>query len=91
MRADEIVTIHGKDLIGREIITMAIGSYPGGVAKVTDIHPDPAAPEIPIQVIHRDAGTMGIFEWEDVTLIGPAVKPVGHNRHGYGSSPFEWL
>lgn len=66
----------GKRLVGRLVETPAVGSYPGGTARVVELHPDPAAPEIVFNV-HNDAWTdasfgshiIGIFEDEEVTLL----------------------
>jgi len=75
MQADKMVAKHGSSLIGRTLITSAMGDYPGGLAKVTQINPDPAAPEISIQVEHPSFGSIGIFEnelvWWSLTDLPP--------------------
>jgi hypothetical protein len=73
--AKALVKNMGKRLIGRTVVTHRMGSYPGGYAKVVEIHPDPAAPEISFNVKHNDwkdedgNSIMGIFEYEDVELL----------------------
>lgn len=74
MRARDLVDAHGLDLISKSVITEAIGGWPGGVATVTEIQPDPAAPEIVFQVRSDEHGEMGVFDHEMVTLVEPAAK-----------------
>ena len=65
--AKDLVRKMGKKLIGRKVITPPMGSYPGGLAQVIEIHPDPAAPEIVFNVENPagrdDNGThvIGVF------------------------------
>lgn len=74
MKAEELVAVIGHRLIGRTVLTPALGCYPGGHAQVVELHPDPGAPEIVFNVEHPswkdDEGNsiMGIFEYEDVEL-----------------------
>lgn len=56
------------DLIGRSINTESIGDYPGGVAVVTELFPDRAAPEIVFQVKHPTFGEIGVFAQEEVSF-----------------------
>lgn len=75
MNAKELVGEMGCRLIGRTVLTPAMGEYPGGLAKVVELHPDPGAPEIVFNVAHptwkddEDNNIMGVFEYEDVELI----------------------
>lgn len=75
MFAKNLVKKMGKDLVGKTILTPAMGDYPGGYAKVVEIHPDPGAPEIVCNVEHpiwkddEDNNIMGIFENENVSLL----------------------
>ena len=46
VKAGRLVLAQGQRLIGKEIDTPRLGDYPGGVAVVTEIAPDPAAPDI---------------------------------------------
>lgn len=76
MNAEVLVELMGQRLIGRTVLTEAIGIYPGGPAKVTEIAPDPeGAPDIVMQVEHptwRDEegnGSMGIFHYEEIAEI----------------------
>lgn len=72
--AKALVKAMGKRLIGRWVDTPAMGSYPGGCARVVEIHPDPAAPEIVFNVENTawtdDNGghIIGVFGYEDVEL-----------------------
>lgn len=66
--ASELVADFGDMLIGRFINTPAMGAYPGGVARVTELLPDPDAPEIVLQVEHPTFGSIGVFEDEIVSL-----------------------
>ena len=50
MKASAMVRKYGKQLIGMKISTVAMGEYPGGVATVVGIKPDPGAPEIVMDV-----------------------------------------
>jgi len=70
MKASRMVRdIDSSILIGAEIVTQPFGEYPGGIAKIIALHPDPTAPEIPIQVKHPSFGEIGIFEHEQVYLV----------------------
>lgn len=75
MRADQLVKKYGKKLVGREVDTPAMGEYPGGIATVSQVKHDKSAPEISFLVIHptwtneEGNGEMGIFEYEECTLI----------------------
>ncbi len=71
MTAAEFVTMHGTAPIGRRINTEAWGFYPGGVATVIEVVPDPNAPEIVLQVRHPGFGEIGIFEHEEVSFAEP--------------------
>lgn len=70
MTAKQLIDIHGTSLIGQRIETEAIGEYPGGIAIVTELAPDPQAPEIVFTVQHPSYGDIGVFDWELVTLVG---------------------
>ncbi len=69
MTAKQLTIIHGPSLIGRRVETEAIGEYPGGIATVTELAPDPEAPEIDFKVRHHNYGEIGVFEWERVALV----------------------
>lgn len=76
LNARDAVDLLGTSLIGRFITTEAVGSYPGGRAKVVELEPDAAAREIVMNVRHpswrhdkgRGSDIIGIFEWEDIRL-----------------------
>lgn len=63
-----LVKLHGKSLIGKQVWTPPMGDYPGGIAVVTEIQPDPTAPDIVFQVEHPTVGSMGVFYNERVRL-----------------------
>lgn len=73
--AGALADAFGVELVGSEVITPAMGAYPGGLAKVIKVHHDPNAPEIVFMVRHptwKDevfGPDMGIFEYEEVELI----------------------
>jgi hypothetical protein len=64
-----LLSAMGQRLLGREVATLAIGDWPGGVARVTELRPDPAAPEIVFNVQRQDGRTVGVFGDELVRLI----------------------
>lgn len=75
MIAEEARDLFGESLIGANIETSSMGSYPGGVARVLQINPAP--PDIVLQVYNEafkdpakeEDGEIGIFDYEAVTLI----------------------
>ena len=77
MTAAELVQLHGAALVGRIVNTVAMGEWPGGLAKVTEVAHDPGAPEISFLVRHEDPQVhididvvdMGVFEYEEVELM----------------------
>lgn len=66
--AQKLVKTHGRALVGQKVITPAMGDYPGGRAIVTELAPDPGAPEIVFTVKHPTVGEMGVFDYERVRL-----------------------
>ncbi len=73
MTAKQLIDIHGASLVGQRVETEAIGEYPGGIATVTELAPDPQAPEIVFNVRHPAYGEIGVFDWELVALVGTAA------------------
>ena len=78
MNAKDLVDLMGQRLIGRTVLTEAIGIYPGGPARVTEIAPDPADPSIVMQVEHptwreddgdNERGSIGVFSYEELELL----------------------
>lgn len=69
--ARELVECFGEELIGRRIMTPKCGSYPGGIATVVSIYPDPEAPDIVCEVENEhwidDDGInrIGILDYEE--------------------------
>jgi hypothetical protein len=74
MTAKKLV-IKNPILIGRHICTQAFGHYPGGVAEIIAVEPDPACPEIVLQVKHPTFGEIGVFDFEEVALWESTQDP----------------
>ena len=69
MSALDLINTHAADkLIGRYVLTERIGDWPGGLALVVGVTPDPDAPEI-VLYVQQKGETMGIFENEQIILI----------------------
>ena len=73
MKAYQLVKSLGKELVGQKVVTEPYGEYPGGIATVTEIAPDTAAPEIVFQVNLPSWGEIGVFYHEDVAVFSPEV------------------
>ena len=69
MKAHQLVQKLGNKLLGQKVNTPALGDYPGGVATVTQLAPDEAAPEIVFQVNLPYWGEIGVFGHENVSLL----------------------
>ena len=75
MNAFQLMEWKEKDLIGMKVKTDPMGTYPGGVAMVTELRPDPEAPDIAFNVYNEawtdDEGghEIGIFIYEEVDLV----------------------
>lgn len=82
MNAEKLVKRMGESLIGRVVFTEEVGEYPGGLAKVVEIHPDPGAPEIVFNVQNSewaddDGGNIiGVFADEEVELISQMKEEI---------------
>jgi len=72
--AGEMVEKYGKDLIGKTVLTAPMGEYPGGLAIVTEIEPDENNTEIALNVNHPVFESMGIFYYEEMTVLPSHVK-----------------
>jgi len=74
MKAKELVELLGEELVGRAVVTEAVGDYVGGLAHVSKLAPDPSAPEISFNVKHPtwcdpDGGNeIGVFSDEEILL-----------------------
>ena len=69
MNARKLVEMAGVRLLGRTVLTEAIGE-----ARVVELAPDPGAPEILFTVEHptREQACrrrIGVCEWEEVVLL----------------------
>lgn len=69
--ADDAAEIYGDLLVGVRVDTEAQGEYPGGPAVVTEVSPDPEAPEIVFQVSNPDFedGEIGVFSHENIEFL----------------------
>lgn len=70
---------YGQSLIGNVVQTARYGDWPGGLCTITEIEPDPNAPEIVFQVKHVTLNEeIGVFDHEEVGLfpdgIGSTLK-----------------
>ena len=69
-RADVLAAKLGEKLIGRRVITAAIGDWQGGRCEVFALSLDPGAPEIVFNVRRlSDGKEMGVFDYEPVDLV----------------------
>lgn len=68
MTAQELIDQLGTTLLGRKVNTEAMGEYPGSVADVIELHPDPTAPEIVFTIKHPTFGEIGVFDFEECSL-----------------------
>lgn len=67
--AKQMMAEFGKQLVGKTVITMPMGLWPGGAATVTELNPDPNAPEIVFNVKHATTGEeIGVFDDEWVLI-----------------------
>ena len=70
MNAQQVLELWGGSLVGMIVHTPAMGDYPGGIAKVTEVLPDPSAEEILFIVEHPKEGKMGIYYFKKARLAG---------------------
>lgn len=87
MNAAQLKFMYGDLLLGRVIVTEAIGEWPGGIADIIEIAPDEG---IAFQVRHKTVKNpengklweIGVLEYETVILIGPEPHDVAPGRAG---------
>ena len=84
MQASDMVKKYGESLIGQTVLTMGVGDYPGGEAKVVDLGDGVNASEIVMNVFNENwkdedgNQRMGIFHWEIIAFArAPVVEPNG--------------
>lgn len=66
-RADEVATFAQ---VGDMIWTPPCGEWPGGYARITELTPDPGAPEIVFQVEGvAGQGEIGVFAHEEILTL----------------------
>jgi hypothetical protein len=75
IKAEKLVKILGKQLIGKEVMTFPMGIYPGGKAVVISLFPDEGCPEIVFEVDHPVVGEIGVFKEEEVIYYGSLERP----------------
>lgn len=69
--AESAVTQHGTTLVGRIVDTPPLGEWAGGACRVTEVAPDPEAPDIAFNVKRlADGAENGVFGREVVTVLG---------------------
>jgi hypothetical protein len=76
MNAIQLVQKLGQKLVGNKVNTPAVGEYPGGVATVIQMAPDPKAPDIVFQVHLPNWGEVGVLGHETVSLLVDGLGPV---------------
>lgn len=104
--AGQAVKKYGDSLVGKEIITVRVGAWPGGRAKVFELYNDPAAPEIVLQVkgvenntrVTRailsgqlDSDEIGVFENEEIILLEPPLLTEEESQLVIGAIPLQAL
>jgi hypothetical protein len=73
--AAQLVLKYGKKLVGKKVLTVPMGEWPGGMATVTEIQPDENAPDIVFYVAHvqpkirAQFPSMGVFHYEECDLV----------------------
>lgn len=69
MNALDLVNTYAADkLVGRYVLTEQVGDWPGGLALVKSVTPDPDAPEI-VLYVQQKGEMMGIFDDEQIILV----------------------
>lgn len=63
-----ILTGDAKNLVNHHILTEKIGWWPGELANIKEVMPDPAAPEI-VFTVENSHGEIGVFADETVILM----------------------
>jgi len=74
INAKAFIDASGDRAIGQRVFTAQMGDYPGGEAIITEINPDPNAPEIVMMVKHPTYGDVGIFDTEIIGIILEETK-----------------
>jgi len=68
IKAKQLFDNYGEHLVNRRIVTNPAGSWPGGIATIVKVMPDPMAPDIIFQVVNEQ-GEIGVFDYELVELL----------------------
>lgn len=69
--AKDLLYKYRFNLCGIIVLTEDLGIFPGGLAEIIEIEPDPNAPEISFNVhsfYNNEEFVMGIFEWENIQV-----------------------
>ncbi|MGI2098966.1 hypothetical protein [Shewanella glacialipiscicola] len=62
MQAQTLIDTFGQLLLGKQLITLPVGGWAGGLVEVTELKPDPNAPEIVFNIKHAGSGEeIGVF------------------------------
>lgn len=77
MKARTLIDTFGQHLIGRQLVTGPMGGWASRMVEVTELNPDPNAPEIVFNVKHTGTGEeIGVFDDEWV-FMADSVQPIG--------------
>jgi hypothetical protein len=70
MQAQALIDTFGPLLLGKQLITLPVGGWAGGLVEVTELKPDPNAPEIVFNIKHAGTGEeIGVFDDQWVFMI----------------------
>lgn len=78
MQAQTLIDTFGPLLLGKQLITLPGGGFAGGLVEVTELKPDPNAPEILFNIKHVSTGEeIGIFNDQWVFMVDN-FETIGH-------------
>lgn len=70
MQAQTLIDTFGELLLGKQLITLPMGGWNGGMVEVTELKPDPNAPEIVFNIKHANTGEeIGVFNDQWVFMV----------------------
>jgi hypothetical protein len=79
----------GPDLVGRKVLTVQYGTWPGGVATVTEVEPDPAATEI-LFIVEMGGEEIGVFDFEPCSLVEEPRREPDESRWAFRARKEAW-
>ncbi|MGI2228141.1 hypothetical protein [Shewanella frigidimarina] len=81
MKARTLIDTFGQHLIGRQLVTGPMGGWASRMVEVTELNPDPNAPEIVFNVKHENTGEeIGVFDDEWVFMVDN-FQTIGHQSN----------